>query len=445
MSTPTRYHMRRDRPDVAPSLPHPAYDPLLRELRADPYPHYAVLRERAPVHWADRTGVWCVSRYEDVMFILKHPELFSSRAMFTFLMNQGREGRPPLNWRVLRFLLRFVWSTRLNPLEFSRARNLIAEDGDRHAAMRRVVNRGFTPQRIASWESRAREFVACGMKKLHAEGWFDLIEDLAIPLPVGIIAEMVGVEPARRADFKRWSDAIIANSSGPGRDDPFNPVMVHTIVELVVYLRGVAEQRRRRPAEDLVSVIVAEQSGDNALTVREVIQFVMLLLVAGNETTTNLIGNAVTALLGHPDQLARVVADPSLVPAVIEETLRYDAPVQLLFRTATRDVEIAGTRIPSGAYVVPLLGSANRDGRQFPDPDRFDVTRNPRGHVGFGFGEHFCLGAALARLEARVALEALIPELPRLERRGPSDLVDSFLVRGPEHLELHGIGSTARY
>jgi cytochrome P450 len=161
--------------------------------------------------------------------------------------------------------------------------------------------------------------------------------------------------------------------------------------------------------------------------------------VAGNETTTNLIGNAVTALLDHPDQLARVVADPSLVPAVIEETLRYDAPVQMLFRTATRDVEIAGTRIPRGAYVVPLLGSANRDERQFPDPDRFDVTRSPRGHVGFGFGEHFCLGAALARLEARVALEALIPELPRLERRGPSDLVDSFLVRGPEHLELHGI------
>jgi cytochrome P450 len=167
-----------------------------------------------------------------------------------------------------------------------------------------------------------------------------------------------------------------------------------------------------------------------------VIQFVMLLLVAGNETTTNLIGNAVTALLDHPEQLARVAADPALVPAVVEETLRWDAPVQVLFRNATRDVEIAGGRVPRGAYVALLLGSANRDERRFPDPDRFDVARNPQGHLGFGFGEHFCLGASLARMEARVALEALVPELRRLERERPRPLVDSFIVRGPRRLEL---------
>ena len=194
---------------------------------------------------------------------------------------------------------------------------------------------------------------------------------------------------------------------------------------------------RRRPADDLVSAIAAQQEGGNALTTREVVQFVMLLLVAGNETTTNLIGNAVTALLDHPDQLARVAADPSLVPAAIEETLRYDAPVQILFRVATQDVELAGTRIPKGATVAPLLGSANRDERNFPDPDRFDVGRDPQGHVGFGFGKHFCLGASLARLEARIALAALAPELLRLERQGPREVVDSFLVRGPRRLELH--------
>jgi cytochrome P450 len=167
-----------------------------------------------------------------------------------------------------------------------------------------------------------------------------------------------------------------------------------------------------------------------------VVQFVVLLLAAGNETTTNLIGNAVTALLDHPDQLARVAADPSLVPAAIEETLRYDAPVQIVFRVATQDVELAGTRIQRGAYVAPLLGSANRDERRFPDPDRFDVARDAQGHLGFGFGKHFCLGASLARLEARVALEALAPELPRLERERPRELVDSFLVRGPRRLAL---------
>jgi cytochrome P450 len=185
-----------------------------------------------------------------------------------------------------------------------------------------------------------------------------------------------------------------------------------------------------------VSVIVAEQEGESELSVREVVQLVLLLLVAGNETTTNLIGNAVAVLLDHPSELARVVADPSLVPEVIEETLRYAPPIQMLFRTAAQDVKFAGTRIPKGAYVVPLLGSANRDERQFPDPDRFDIGRRPQGHVGFGFGKHFCLGASLARLEARVALEALVPDLMRLEPKGPRERVDSFLVRGPRRLEL---------
>jgi cytochrome P450 len=414
----------------------PDYDPCRPEWRDDPYPPYRELRERAPVHFAPETGAWCVSRYDDVMFVLRNPELFSSRAMFTFLMNQGQEGRPPLSWPMLRFLVRFVWRTRLNPFEFATARNLIAEDGERHAAMRAIVNRGFTPRRIAAWEARARELVAGSVAKLRAGGPFDLVEDLAIPLPVGIIAEMLGVEPSRQRDFKRWSDAVIDTATGPGRAEPFSPRIVDAIIELATYLRAVAEERRHHPADDLVSVIVAQQDGENALTIREVIQFAMLLLVAGNETTTNLIGNAVTALLDHPDQLARVVADPSLVPAALEETLRWDAPVQLVFRTATQDVEIAGVRIPRGAYVAPLLGSANRDERRFPEPDRFDVARDPQGHLGFGFGKHFCLGASLARMEARVALAALVPELPRLVRERPRPLVDSFLVRGPRRLEL---------
>jgi cytochrome P450 len=414
----------------------PDYDPCRPEWREDPYPAYRRLRDGAPVHFAPHTRVHCVSRYDDALFVLRSPELFSSRAMFTFLMNQGREGRPPLSWKMLRFIARLVWRTRLNPLEFTTARNLIAEDGESHSAMRAIVNRGFTPRRIASWEARARELVAEAVAKLRAGGPFDLVQDLAIPLPVGIIAEMLGVEPSRGADFKRWSDAIVETATGPGRGDPFDPRVVDGLIELLRYVRGVAEERRRHPADDLVSAIVAQQDGESALTTREVVQFVVLLLAAGNETTTNLIGNAVTALLDHPDQLARVAADPSLVPAAIEETLRYDAPVQIVFRVATQDVELAGTRIQRGAYVAPLLGSANRDERRFPDPDRFDVARDAQGHLGFGFGKHFCLGASLARLEARVALEALAPELPRLERERPRELVDSFLVRGPRRLAL---------
>jgi cytochrome P450 len=414
----------------------PGYDPCRPEWRDDPYPRYRELRDRAPVYFAPETRAWCVSRHDDVTFVLRNPELFSSRAMFTFLMNQGQEDRPPLSWPLVRFVARFVWRTHLNPFEFATARNLIAEDGERHSAMRAIVNRGFTPRRIAAWEVRAHEIVAGCMEELRRGDRFDLVAGLAIPLPVGIIAEMLGVEPSRRADFKRWSDTVIDMSTGPGRAERFSPRIVDAVVELASYLRSVAQDRKRRPADDLVSLIAAQQDGETALTIREVIQFTMLLLVAGNETTTNLIGNAVTALLDHPDELARVVADPSLLPGAIEETLRWDAPVQIVFRTATQDVEIAGTRIPKGAFVAPLLGSANRDERRFPEPDRFDVARDPQGHVAFGFGKHFCLGASLARMEARVALEALLPELPRLERERPRPLVDSFLVRGPRRLEL---------
>jgi cytochrome P450 len=411
-------------------------DPMLPAWRDDPYPCYRRLRDTAPVAWSPSTNSFCVSRYDDVMFVLRNPELFSSRAMFTFLMNQGHEGRPPLSWPMIRFLVRFVARARLNPFEFATARNLIAEDGESHSAMRAIVNRGFTPRRIASWESRAKELVDAAMAKLAAGAGFDLVEDLAVPLPVTIIAEMLGVEPERQRDFKRWSDTIIFSITGPGRAEPFAPRFTETIVELITYVKRVARQRRRAPADDLVSLIVAEQEGANALSIREVIQFVMLLLVAGNETTTNLIGNATSALLDHPDQLAKLAGDPELLPGAIEEAVRFDSPVQLVFRTATQDVELAGTRIPKGAYVVPLIGSANRDERRFPDPDRFDITRNPQGHVGFGFGKHFCLGASLARLEARVALAALVPELLRLEREGPRQVVDSFLVRGPRRLEL---------
>ncbi len=198
------------------------------------------------------------------------------------------------------------------------------------------------------------------------------------------------------------------------------------------------ERREREPGDDLISVLVQAREGEAGLSTVEVVMFVILLLAAGNETTTNLIGNATCALLAHPEELARVHADRSLVPALVEEALRYDSPVQLVFRRATRDVEIAGTRIAAGSIVVPLLGSANRDERQWgPDADTFRVDRNPQGHLAFGFGIHFCLGASLARLEARLALDALVDLLPG-RVRSPADprVRRLVLVRGPARLEL---------
>ena len=412
------------------------YEPFDTRWRDDPYPVYRELRDRDPVHWAPAAGVYCVSRHEDVLFVLTHAELFSSRAMFTVLMNGGEENPPRMSWQVLRFLVRYLVRARLNPFAFPNARNLIAADPPVHGPMRSTVNRGFTPRLVRSWEPRIRELVAEQMARVASSESFDVVRDLAIPLPVTIIAEMLGVEPERRDDFKRWSDAVIEGTTGARRADRFHPVTVEAIVELNRYLREVIRRRRREPADDLVSAILAHQPGGTSLSNVELVMFVQLLLVAGNETTTNLIGNAVNALLDHPAQLERVCADAALVPKLVEEALRYDSPIQMVFRTATRDVEIGGTRIPEGAVVAPLLGSANRDERRFDSPDAFDVTRDAQGHLAFGFGHHFCLGASLARLEGRAALDALVPELPRLERRAPRALLDSFLVRGPRRLEL---------
>jgi len=414
-----------------------AFDPLAPEWRDDPYPTYRRLRDEAPVHHSPERGIYSVTRCEDVTRALNNPQTFSSRAMFTMLMNGGSEELPPLSWEVLRFITSMVFRARLNPRTFATARNLIAEDGEAHASMRAIVNRGFTPRRIAAWEDRARQLVDECLAGLRRGEPFDVVADLAVPLPTTIIAELLGIEPARRADFKRWSNMVVDVATGPGREDRFAARYRKTFVELIRYLRSIARQRRREPKDDVISSIVAEQEGATGLDDREVVQFVMLLLVAGNETTTNWIGNATGALLDHPEALHRVAANPGLVPAALEEALRFDSPVQVVFRNTTEETELAGVALPKGAYVALFLGSANRDERRFAEPDRFDLDRDSRGHLGFGFGHHFCLGASLARLEARAALEALAPELPKLERVSAEvPRVDSFLVRGASRLPL---------
>ena len=413
-----------------------SFDPLSTAWRQDPYPKYRELRDRAPLHRSD-DGILTVSRYDDVMTVLKTPEVFSSRAMLTQLMNGGYEGNPPLTWQVLKFMVALAVQGRLNPLGFMNARMLIAEDGERHSAMRAIVNRGFSPRRIAAWGERATEITDECLEGLRRNQPFDVVDDLAVPVPVTIIAEMLGVPAERLADFKHWSDLVIESASGPGRSDRWAAKYRRAFVGFMRCIRDLVADRRRDPQDDLVSTLVAADLGEDALDTREIVQFGLLLLVAGNETTTNLIGNATAALLANPQAMERVAADPGLVPAAIEETLRYDSPIQTVFRNTTCQTELLGTHIGAGETVAVLIGAANRDERHFPDPDRFDLDRDTRGHVGFGFGHHFCLGASLARLEARAALEGLTPELPRLAGpSGPIETVDSFLVRGPTRLEL---------
>lgn len=415
------------------------YEPFAAETRDDPFPRYAALRERAPLHWADEAQAFCVSRHEDVRSVLRDAERFSSDAMRTLLVGVppgvDPQQDPVAGQRMLAFAAALPF-----PLEnLATTRNLISEDPPRHGPMRSLVSRGFTPRRIAEWEPRIRAVARECLARVRVRAELDLVRDLTVPLPVQIIAEMLGVEPSRREEFKAWSDALVSGLTGSGRAlDPVASGMAPAMRALCLYVQEVAAERRRAAGDDLLSVLVSAQEGEVALSDAEVAFFVMLLLVAGNETTTNLVGNAANALLRHPDQLARVRADRSLVPALVEETLRWDSPVQFVFRRSTRDVEIAGGRVPANSHVVALIGSANRDERVFgPTAARFDVGRDASGHLAFGLGNHFCLGASLARLEARVMLEELIDELAQLEHAAERvEYIDSFLVRGPRALPL---------
>jgi cytochrome P450 len=315
----------------------------------------------------------------------------------------------------------------MSPLEFkSGLESVILVDPPRHGELRGILNRAFTPRRISVWEERTREITSECLAPLRRGESFDIVEQFSIPLPVTVIAEMLGVEPERQADFKRWSDEIVAGASGSGTLADFLKAMG----QLHAYLRPIVAERRSHPADDMISVLV-DPGNDETLDTKGMVQFVILLLIAGNETTTNLLGNAVTALLRNPDQLALVRDDPSLVPALVEETLRYESPLQMVFRKVMEDTEIRGAKLPKGSSVCALLGSANRDERQFSDPDRFDLQRDARRHVALGKGIHFCLGAPLGRLEARVALEELVPLLDvRDSVESDPPMIDSYIVRG---------------
>jgi len=416
------------------------FDPFSSSIRTNPYQAYRRLRDDAPVHYSPEARVWCVSRFQDCHAILNDPATYSSRAMYDQLMNGGMEGPPPLSWNVIRFVAKMIVQARIHPDRFLNARTLIAEDGADHSETRSIVNRGFTPRGIAQLEPRIRAIADELLTKALAHSEIDLVHDFSVPLPVRMISEILGIEPKRLAEFKRWTDIVIEScttAQGRARRSEVDPTFADTLVDMFAYLRRIASQRRKRPADDLISQIVATGDGQLGLSNADVVSFVTVLLVAGNETTTNLIGNALSALLDHPDQLARLRAQPDEIPAALEEALRFDSPIQLVFRTTTRPVELHGKEIPAGAFVAPLIGSANRDERRFPDPDRFDIGRQPQSHLAFGFGKHFCLGASLARLEARCALETLLARLPAIERCSEERrFVDSFLVRGPRRLAV---------
>lgn len=380
------------------------YNPFDPAVKDNPYPYYAYLREHAPVYQVEGMGCWAISRYADVDFVLKNPKLFSSEILFTALLGD------------------------MNPVP--EAPSLIASDPPVHTRMRKLINKAFTPRLINSLGPRVREITLDLLQQVMEPNAFDLVHDLSSPLPVILIAEMLGVEPDRRDDFKRWSDDIVSAANRMYSPEEEQRIR-KSIDEFRTYFQETIEARRKAPREDLITGLVKAEEEDQVLTSGEVLGLAVLLLVAGNETTTNLLGNTMLALLSHPDQLAKVQADRALIPNTVEEALRYDGPVQGIFRQAVEDIDLAGTTIPAGSMVLPLFASANHDATKFPDPERFDVTRLIDSHLAFGFGIHFCLGAQLARIETQIALEELFSHFRAFTRTEETlTRVDSFFLRG---------------
>jgi cytochrome P450 len=382
------------------------------EMLSDPYPIYEGLRAAHPVFYAEELRAWLVTSYDAVNTALRSPQFSSERypRMKQVLAKRG-----------------------FGELVDDRMRSMLHMDAPDHTRLRSLVNKAFTPRIVEAMEGRIQQLADQLLDAVGSRGEMDVIEQLAYPLPVMVIAEMLGVPVEDRARFRKWSDETAAVASGNLAALPEEELRrgFSARNELTDYFRGkVAEQRDKRNDNLLSALVQAEEEGGR-LTENELYSTLVLLLVAGNETTTNLIGNGLHALLRHPDQLRRVADDRTLIPSAVEEMLRYDSPVQLTTRAANTDLDLSRTRIKQFDFVYLFIGAANRDPAQFDHPDRFDVSRPDNKHLAFGAGHHFCLGAPLARLEAQVAIRTLLRRYPRL-RLSDDDLQyrNNFNLRG---------------
>jgi cytochrome P450 len=390
------------------SPPIDLFDP---EIRRNPYSAYAELLRSAAPQRVEPGGLWAISRHEDVQHALKHPELFSS---------SGFEA-----------LYRPSWLPH-NPL----ADSLLARDGESHAKLRALVSRAFTPRSLARLEPRIREIAAECVEHLHTRGEADFIADFAVVYPARVIAEVVGVDPALHGEFRRWVDDIASISPVPPPEQVAARIR-GTVAQFEGYLREVVEARRREPGDDMVSDLLAASIDGAALTDAELIAFLFVLLPAGFETTRHFFANAMLAFLERPADFAALRADPRQIQPWVEELLRHDPPAHGVLRLTTQDVDVGGQPIPAGSMVLLLLGAANRDEARFPEASRFDPTRDSQAGLAFGHGAHFCLGAPLARLEARIGLEALAGRFEGFERM-PGEITWNLVptVRGPNELPI---------
>jgi pimeloyl-[acyl-carrier protein] synthase len=365
---------------------------------ADPYPSYDRLRQEAPVAWSETEQAWLLTRYADVVTTVQDPRHFSSRGrMLATLEHLSAPER-----------------ARLKQFEDHFSVGLLNSDPPDHTRIRALVNKAFTPRVVEQLRPRVQALADELLDAVQAVGEMNVVRDLAQPLPVTVISGLLGVPPEDRRQFKVWADSILSFQGAGVLPAGFLELSQESLVAMRGYFSGLIEERRRHPHDDLLGRLVEAEMGGDRLTEAELMTTSVTLLIAGYETTTTLITNGLYTLLRHPDQLQSLRDDPALMPAAIEELLRFESPLQRNPRRVAGDMEYAGQRMRAGELVLQMLGSANRDQAVFPDPDRLDITRQPNRHVAFGQGIHFCLGAPLARAEAQIAIGTVLRRMPHL-------------------------------
>ncbi len=365
------------------------YDPYDWKIHEDPYPVYRALRDTAPAYYNEELDFWALSRHADVLEAFRDPETYSNRYGVSLEQNQVDDAASVMSF--------------------------LAMDPPQHGRLRLLVSRGFTPRRVSELESRIREIATYYIDSFIESGSCEFIGEFAGKLPMDVISEMLGVPAEDRDTLRTWADLVLHREPGVAEVPEAG---MQAAAKLLGYFSEHLARRRARPGDDDLTdaLVEAEVDGDR-LADRDIIAFLFLMVIAGNETTTKLLGNALYWISKNPDQRSKVGADPSLITGWAEETLRFDPSSQLIARTTTCSIELHGRKLPEGARVALLIGSANRDERVFDRPDVYDVERSTSQSLAFGQGTHFCLGASLARLEARIALEEIHRRLPAFELR----------------------------
>ena len=392
------------------------------DFRDNPYPYYAALRSSEPVHWCEPWGCWVLTRYADIVEVLQNHAVFSNRGRVTNTIERQYPGD---------FL------QKIRPLLSHFAQGLINSDPPDHTRLRKLVQKTFIPKTLEILRPKIETLVAELLGNVANQTSFDLVKEFAYPLPVQVIAEMLGVPPSMRETFKDWSHTILQFQAMPKANPETILISQKALLEMRGYLSEVTQDRRKNPTDDLLGELVRVEEEGSRLTQEELLSTGVSLLVAGHETTTNLIASAALLILKYPKQCELLKANPALLPSMIEEALRFESSLQRLGRTVLKDTVVAGTQLKEGDTVLMLIGSANRDPAQFANADAFEITRKEHNkHIAFGTGIHFCLGAPLARLEAPIALGRLIERYPKLSLKSERHEWHSGAMRGLKELSV---------